>query len=108
MGNVLCNLSRNVLATLWRDKLHEAFHSVTYLARAKTVARQVARKVELHSSFGNGSCNLPRNDFGRCRVCYTVKCFVQLVPSQCRQNIARQVARNISQCNSAFKAYTGF
>ena len=47
-------------------------------------------------------CHLSRNDFGRCRVCYTVKCFVQLVPPQCRQNIARQVARNISQCNSDF------
>ena len=30
------------------------------------------------------------------RRCYTVKCIVQLVPPQCRQNIARQVARNIS------------
>ena len=53
-------------------------------------------------TFGNGSCSLSRNDCGRCRVCHTVKCFVQLVPPQCRQNIARQVARNISQCNSAF------
>ena len=47
------------------------------------VAGQVARKVELNSTFGNGSCKLPcnlsRNNFGRCRVCYTVKCFVQLV-----------------------------
>ena len=66
--------------------------------RHKTVAK---RKVEPNSTFGNGSCHLSRNDFGRCRVCYTVKCFVQLVPPQCRQNIARQVARNISQCNSA-------
>ena len=24
-----CNLSRNVLATLWRDKMHEKSHSVT-------------------------------------------------------------------------------
>ena len=103
-----CNLSRNVLATLWRDKLHETFHSITYPATAKIVARQVARKVELNSTFGNGSCNLSRNDFGRCRVCYTVKCFVQLVPPQCRQNIARQVARNISQCNSAFSQISNF
>ena len=62
--------------------------------QAKIVAKQVARKVEPNSTFGNGSCNLSRNDFGRCRVCYTVKCFVQLVPPQCRLNIARQVARN--------------
>ena len=75
-----------------------SFHGVTYPATAKIVARQVARKVELNSTFGNGSCNLSRNDFGRCRVC-----FVQLVPPQCRQNIARQVARNISQCNSALR-----
>ena len=87
--------------TLWRDKLHETCHSVTYPATAKIVARQVARKVELNSTFGNGSCDLSRNDFGRCRVCYTVKCFVQLVPPQCHQNIARQVARDISQYNSA-------
>ena len=33
----------------------------------------------------------------------TLKFFVQLVPPQCRQNIARQVARNISQRNSALK-----
>ena len=56
---------------------------------------RVARKVELNSTFGNGSCNLSRNNFGRCRICYTVKYFVQLVPPQYRQNIARQVARNI-------------
>ena len=49
----------------------EAFHSVTYPATAKIVARQVARKVELNSTFGNGSCNLSHNDFGRRRVCYT-------------------------------------
>ena len=47
----------------------------TYPATAKIVAKQVARKVELNSTVGNGSCNLPRNDFGRCRVCYTVKIF---------------------------------
>ena len=84
--------------------MHETFHSVIYPEKssAKIVARQVARKVELNSTCGNGFCN----DFGRCRVCYTVKCFVQLVPPQCRQNIARQVARNISQCNSAFKQET--
>ena len=76
--------------------------SVTYLATAKICARQVARKVGLNSTFGNGSCNLSRNEFDRCKVCYTVKCFVQLVPPQCRQNIAGQVARDISQCNSAF------
>ena len=81
-------LSRNVLATLWRDKLHETFHSVTYPATAKIVGRQLATAVaETRIKF-----YLSCNDFGRCRVCDTVKCFVQLVP--------RQVARNISQCNS--------
>ena len=94
------------LAMFWRHRggtsCTKTFHSVTYPATAKIVARQVARKVELNSIFGNGSCNLSRNDLGRCRVCYTVKCFVELAPPQCRQNIARQVARNNSQCNSAF------
>ena len=92
---------------LWRDNLLETFHSVAYPATAKIVAKQVARKVELNSTFGNGSCNLSRNDFGRCRVCYTVKCFVQLVPPQCRQNIAGQVARNISQCDNALRIAAG-
>ena len=73
LSNVSCNLSRLVFATLWRDKLHETFHSVTYHATAKIVARQVARKVELNFTFGNGSFNLSRVDFGRCRVCCTVK-----------------------------------
>ena len=41
----VCNLSRNVLAILWRDKLHETFYSVTYPATAKIVVRQVARAV---------------------------------------------------------------
>ena len=86
LSNASCNLSCNVLATLWRDKLHETFHSVTYPATAKIVARQVAPKVELNSTFGNGSCNLSYNDFSRFRVCYIVKCFLQLVPPQCRQN----------------------
>ena len=76
-----------------------------------TVVGQVARNISQCDIPCNGqnrwirvylSCNLSRNDFGRCRVWYTVKCFVQLVPPQCRQNIARQVARNISRWNSAF------
>ena len=62
MFRATSTLSRNVLATLRRDKLYETFHSVTYPATAKIVARQVARKVELNSTFGNGSCNLSRND----------------------------------------------
>ena len=89
------------MATLWRDKLPGTFHSVTYPATTKIVARQVARKEGLNSTFGNGSCNLFRNDFGRCKVCYTEKCFVQLDPPQCRQNIARQVARK-EGLNSTF------
>ena len=93
------------LAMFWRHcggtSCSKQFHSITYLATAKIVARQVARKVGLSSTFGNGSCNLSCNDFARCKVYYTLKCFVQLVPPQCRQNIARQVARNISQRNSA-------
>ncbi|XP_068708072.1 uncharacterized protein [Montipora foliosa] len=35
---------------------------------AKIVARQVARKLELDSTFGNGSCKLSRNYLGRCRL----------------------------------------
>ena len=84
LGNDSCNLSRNVLATLWRDKLHETFHSVKYPAKAKIVARKVARAVAESRIKFYFSCNLSCSDFGRCRACYTVKCFVQLVPPQCR------------------------
>ena len=75
-------------------------------ATAKIVAKQVARAVAESRIKFYFSCNLSRNDFGRCMICYTVKCFVQLVPPQCRQKIARQVARNISQCNSALRPKT--
>ena len=91
------------MATLWRDKLHETFYSVTYPARAKFVARQVSRAVAESRIKFYFSCNLSCNDFGHRRVWYTVKCFAQLVLSQCRQNIARQVVQNISQCNSALR-----
>ena len=84
-----------VLATLWRDKLHEAFHNLTYPATAKIVLRQVARAVAESRMKFYFSCNLPRNDFGRRRICYTVKCFVHLIPPQCRENIATQVSRNV-------------
>ena len=81
-------LAMTDLATLWRDKLHEAFHYVTYPATAK-IAKVVAEsRIKFYFS-----CNLSRNDFGRYRVGYTVKCFVQLVPPKCRQNIAKQRAR---------------
>ena len=105
--NSSCNLSRNVLATLWLDKLHETFHSVTCPATAKIVAKQVARVVAESRIEFYFLCNLSRNDFGRYRVCYTVKCFLQLIPPQCRQNIARQVARTVAQCNSALNWLVG-
>ena len=101
--DVSCNLSRNVLATLWRDKLHKTFHSVTYPETAKIVARQVSRKVKLYSTFGNGSCKLSHNEFSRCRVCYIVKCFVQLVPPQCCQNrhCEASCTKHFTVCSSA-------
>ena len=34
-----------LVSILWRDKLHETFHSITYPATAKIVARHVARAV---------------------------------------------------------------
>ena len=42
-------------------------------------SREALRKVELHSTFRKGFCNLSRNVFGRCNVCYTEQCFVQPV-----------------------------
>ena len=63
------NLPRNVLATLWQDKLHETFHSVTDPATAKIVARQVARQLaravaESRVKF-YFSCNLSRHNVAR-------------------------------------------
>ena len=43
--------------------------------RCETSCKSCCRKYWIRFYF---SCNLSRNDFGRCRVCYTVKCFVQL------------------------------
>ena len=105
-----CEMFRaTCLAMFWRHcggtSYTKQFHSVTFPAAAKIVAWQVARKVGLNSTFGNGSCNLSRNNFGLCKACYTVKFLLQLVPPQRRQDIARQVARNISQCNSTFTEF---
>ena len=50
----------NVLATLWWDKLHEMFHSVTYPATAKIDARQVATAVAESRIKFYFSCNLSR------------------------------------------------
>ena len=66
-----CEMFRaTCLAMFWRHcsgtNCTKQFHSVTYLATAKIVARQVARKVGLNSTFGNGSCYLSCNDFARC------------------------------------------
>ena len=74
-----CEMFRaTCLAMSW---LHCGGTSCTNLfPQSNIVARQVARKVKLNSTFSHGSCNLSCNDFGRCSVCYTVKCFVQLVP----------------------------
>ena len=66
---------------------------VTYPATAKIAARQVARAIAESRIKFHFSCNLSRNDFGRRWVFYNVKCFAQLVPPQCRQNIARQSNR---------------
>ena len=68
--------------------------------------QQVARAIAVIRIEFYFSCNLSRNDFGRCRVCYTVKCFVQLIAAHCCQNIARQVARTVAQCNSALSFFT--
>ena len=88
------------------DRIHEGIHGPDPQWWSMDLGSMFCirpRKVELNSTFGNCTCKLSRNNFDRCRVYYTVKCFVQLVPPQCSQNIARQVARNISQCNSALK-----
>ena len=55
-----CEMFRaTCLAMFWRHcggtSCTKQFYSVTYLAAAKIVARQVARKVGLNFTFGNGS-----------------------------------------------------
>ena len=104
MRDVLCNLPRNVVVTFWRDKLHETFHSVAlYPATAKIVGRQVARAAAEKSSTFRATCLATILAVAGYRTLQN--CFVQFVPPQCRQNIARQLVRNISQCNSAFSFY---
>ena len=70
--NCLAMFSRHCGGTTYTKQ----FHSVTFPATAKIVARQVGRKVGLNSIFGNGSSNLSRNNFGLCKICYTVKFFL--------------------------------
>ena len=72
------------------------------MAFPKIVARQVARAVAESRIKFYFLCKLSRSDFGRCRECYTVNCFVQLVPPQRRQKNAAQAARSISRFKSAF------
>ena len=62
-----------------------------YPGTAKIVARQVARAVAEKRIEFYFSSNLCCNDFGHCRVCYTLKCFVQLILPQCRQDIASKL-----------------
>ena len=65
-----CEMFRaTCLAMFWRH----CGGYVTYPATAKIVARQVARAIAESRIRFYFSCNLSRNDFGRCRVCYTVK-----------------------------------
>ena len=79
------------LAMFWRHcggtSCTKQFQSVTFPATAKIVARQVARKVGLNSTFGHGSYNLSRNNFGLCKVCYTEIFFMQLVARTLREKL---------------------
>ena len=90
--------------TLWRDKLHETFHSVTYPATAKIDARQVARKVELNFTFGNGSCNLSRNDyFLSLQGMLHCEMFRATSPTTMSPRHCETSCTNISQYNSTLK-----
>ena len=93
--------------SFWRHRRETSWmrqvHSVTYPATAKIVAWKVAEAVAesriIYKFYF--SCHLSRNDFGRFRVCYTTQCLVQLASQRCRQNVARLLARNLLQYNSA-------
>ena len=76
-----------------QEKSHEALHSVTYLATAENVARQVAETVAESGTFFNGFNQLsaslrshtgPLPSVNVCALC-NVSC------------VARQVARNIAK-----------
>ena len=67
-----------VFATLWRDKLHDKFHSVTYLTKAKSRCRC-------------RSSNLSCNDFGRCMECYTVKLFRVTCPAAMSPKLCKTI-----------------
>ena len=76
-----CEMFRaTCLAMFWRHcggtGCKKQFHSVTYPATAKIVARQNARKVELNSNIATALATCLATIFGRCRACYTVKYFV--------------------------------
>ena len=62
---------------------------------------QSLREVGVGSTSCNGDCNKNVARDVHCRACYTRQRFWELV-SQRRNEIARQVARKISYCNSAF------
>ena len=64
-----CEMFRaTCLAMLWRDKSSETFHSVTYPATAKDVARQVARAVA--ESRRSSLLSIPQTD---------ISLFIQLI-----------------------------
>ena len=70
--------------------------SVHNWQRARVTGQRSGKMLEIVAERGtvfNGFCNLSRNVFGRCNVCQTFQCFCNA--------IARQVARNIAQCDNA-------
>ena len=68
---------------------------------AKIVARQVARAVAESRIKFYFSCNLSRNDFGRCRKCYTVKCFETFHSVTCTATLGF-----FDNCELPWKLYT--
>ena len=99
LWNVSCNFSRIVAGQVaWnisqcntlqlpkslRDKLHEKYNLILLSETTLATCLATILAVAGYVTQWNVSCNLS--------------------PPQCRQNIARQVARNISQWNSALNA----
>ena len=93
--NVSYNFSRNALGDNLYEKLNKTTGRVTaqrsgklleVVAESRVVFYFPQRFLQLVSQRISGRVfyNLTRNVFGRCKVCYTLQCFVRLVSQRVR------------------------
>ena len=102
LWNVPGNLSRNVLATLRRDKVAIKISKCNIPCNRQNCCETSckSRKVGFSCTF-RATCLATILAVTRYVTLWNFSC--NFVPPQRRQNIARQVARNITQCIGVFK-----